>query len=94
MTHNEVIVTMLINIFQPKVTCSKMLTSVSGSEEAVEVGEPVIKVLNEAEPAENSLLINPTLALSGLSPKGHPSSYSQKPVTRVSSLRTNSTKAK
>lgn len=58
-----------------------MLTSVSGSEEeekAVQVGEPVTKVLNEADPAEKSrLLINPTLAFSGRNPKGHPSSYTQ-----------------
>ena len=78
---------MLTNIFKTIVTCSKKLTSVSRSEEAVEVGEPVTKVLKEAEPAENSrLLINPTLALSGLSPKGHPSSYTQKPVATLLTL--------
>lgn len=57
----------------------EILTSVSRSEEEMveEVGEPVIKVLKEADPEKSRLLISPSLALSGLSPKGHPSSCTQ-----------------
>jgi hypothetical protein len=54
----------------------KILTSVSRSEEEMveEVGEPVSKVLNEIDPDKSRFLTNPTLAFSGLNPKGHPSS--------------------
>jgi hypothetical protein len=39
-----------------------------------ELGEPVSKVLKETDPDKSRFLTNPTLALSGLKPKGHPSS--------------------
>ena len=53
-----------------------VLTSVSRSEEETmeEVGEPVSKVLKETDPDKSRFLTNPTLAFSGLNPKGHPSS--------------------
>lgn len=45
-------------------------------EESVEhVGEPVSKVLKEIEPEKSRFLGNPTRALSGCRPSGHPSSY-------------------
>ena len=55
----------------------KEVTSVSRSEEesVEELGEPVSKVLKETEPDKLRFLTNPTLALSGLRPRGHPSSY-------------------
>lgn len=55
----------------------KEVTSVSRSEEesVEELGEPVSKVLKETEADKLRFLTNPTLALSGLRPRGHPSSY-------------------
>jgi hypothetical protein len=55
---------------------TELLTSVSRSEEEMveEMGEPVSKVLKETDPDKSRFLTNPTLAFSGLKPKGHPSS--------------------
>lgn len=60
----------------------EILTSVSRSEEEMveQVGDAVSKVLNEADPEISRLLISPSLAFSGLSPKGHPSCCTQNSV--------------
>lgn len=40
----------------------------------MELGEPVSRVLNEIDPLKSRFLSNSTLALTGLRPRGHPSS--------------------
>lgn len=71
------------------------LTSVSKSDEesVEEVGEPVIKVLNETDPEKSLFLPKPTLTLIGCKPRGQPSSYnhinqkkSRKMMYRFSSI--------
>lgn len=58
------------------------LTSVSRSDEVsgMELGEPVRRVLKEADPEYPRFLTTPTLAFNGRSPRGHPPSW-----TRISS---------
>jgi hypothetical protein len=54
-----------------------LLTSVSKSDEesVEEVGEPVIKVLNDTDPEKSRFPAKPTLTFSGCNPRGQPSSY-------------------
>lgn len=49
--------------------------SKSDEESVEEVGEPVIKVLNDTDPEKSLCLAKPTLTLIGCKPRGHPSSY-------------------
>ena len=51
--------------------------SKSDEESVEEVGEPVIKVLNDIDPEKFWFLANPTLTFSGCKPRGQPSSYNQ-----------------
>jgi len=51
--------------------------SKSDEESVEEVGEPVIKVLNDIDPEKFWFLANPTLTFRGCKPRGQPSSYNQ-----------------
>jgi hypothetical protein len=49
----------------------------SDEESVEEVGEPVIKVLNDLDPEKSPFLAIPTLAFRGCKPRGQPSSCNQ-----------------